>query len=126
MKLIIGGSFQGKSAYAAEYCSPSPIVADGSTCTQEEILHCDILDHLHLYIRRLLKQLLRKMRLKNKLTAFAKTILPCALYVMNWAMVLYQWKHLTDAIEKRWDAFAVTLQNKRKKSSALSVEFRLC
>ena len=45
---------------------------------------------------------------------------------MNWATVLYQWKHLTDAIEKRWDAFAVTLQNKRKKSSALSVEFRLC
>ena len=56
MKLIIGGSFQGKSAYAAEYCSPSSLIADGSTCTQEEILQCDILDHLHLYIRRLLEQ----------------------------------------------------------------------
>ena len=56
MKLIIGGSFQGKSAYAAEHCRPSPIVADGSACTQEEILQCDILNHLHLYIRRLLAQ----------------------------------------------------------------------
>ena len=62
MKLIIGGSFQGKSAYAAEYCSPSPIVADGSICTQEEILHCDILDHLHLYIRRLLEQSVSEKR----------------------------------------------------------------
>ena len=56
MKLIIGGSFQGKSAYAAEHCSPSPIIVDGSVCTQEEILRCDILNHLHLYIRRLLEQ----------------------------------------------------------------------
>ena len=56
MKLIIGGSFQGKSSYAAERCGVSPMVADGSICTQQEILDCDIWDHLHLYIRNLLKQ----------------------------------------------------------------------
>ncbi len=36
--------------------APSPIIVDGSVCTQEEILRCDILNHLHLYIRRLLEQ----------------------------------------------------------------------
>ena len=72
MKLIIGGSFQGKSAYAAEYCSPSPIVADGSTCTQEEILHCDILDHLHLYIRRLLKQPITENEIEKQIDSLCK------------------------------------------------------
>lgn len=56
MKLIIGGSFQGKSAYAIEQFRPTPVVANGSTCTQNEILRCDIWDHLHLYIRHLLTQ----------------------------------------------------------------------
>lgn len=72
MKLIIGGSFQGKSAYAAEYCSPSPIVADGSTCTQQEILQCDILDHLHLYIRRLLAQPISEKEIEEQIDSLCK------------------------------------------------------
>lgn len=57
MQLIIGGSFQGKSAYALANCEhENPIIADGVSCTQEQTLHCDLLDHLHIYIRRLLKQ----------------------------------------------------------------------
>ena len=72
MKLIIGGSFQGKSAYAAECCSPSPIVADGSTCTQEEILQCDILDHLHLYIRRLMEQSIPEKEIAGQIDTLCK------------------------------------------------------
>ena len=57
MKLIIGGGSSRKICICGRVLLPSPIVADGSTSrAQEEILHCDILDHLHLYIRRLLKQ----------------------------------------------------------------------
>lgn len=55
MKLIIGGSFQGKSAYAVQSCTfHSLLIANGGTCTQQELLSCNILDDLHLYIRRLL------------------------------------------------------------------------
>ncbi len=66
MQLIIGGSFQGKSAYVA-HCRPSAIIADGRVCTQEEILHCDIFDHLHAYIRRLLAQSVPEQEIKAQI-----------------------------------------------------------
>ena len=56
MKLIIGGSFQGKCAYAMQACNiHTPSIADGATCTQQDLLTCNIFNHLHLYIQRLLK-----------------------------------------------------------------------
>ena len=72
MKLIIGCSFKGKSAYAVEHCSPCPIVADGNTCTQEEALQCDILDHLHLYIRRLLEQSIPENEIEKQIDSLCK------------------------------------------------------
>ena len=52
--------------------APSPIVADGSTCTQEEILQCNILDHLHLYIRRLLEQSIPEKEIAGQIDCLCK------------------------------------------------------
>ena len=52
--------------------SPLPIVADGSTCTQEKILQCDILDHLHLYIRRLLEQPIPENEIEKQIDSLCK------------------------------------------------------
>lgn len=55
MKLVIGGAYQGKLAYASEkYCITS--WADGSSCDFEEIFRCGGIHHFHEYIRRALKE----------------------------------------------------------------------
>ena len=55
MKLIIGGSHQGKKAYASTaYHLPSEAWADGQTCSLEAVFTMPAIHNFHLYLRRCL------------------------------------------------------------------------
>lgn len=54
MKLIVGGAFQGKKAFAAKQFSVSlDDFADGMDCAFEEIYEKPVIVHFHEYVRRL-------------------------------------------------------------------------
>lgn len=55
MKMIIGGAYQGKRAYA-ETTYQIMAWADGACCTQEELFSCQGVVNFHLYLRRLLEE----------------------------------------------------------------------
>lgn len=55
MKLIIGGAFQGKKAFAESLCPGVPF-ADGAECSAEDIFSCKGIYHFHEYIRRRLAE----------------------------------------------------------------------
>ncbi len=50
MKLIIGGAFQGKKAFAAEKY-PEISFIDGAECRAEDIFSCEGIFHFHEYIK---------------------------------------------------------------------------
>uniref|UniRef100_I5AQY4 Adenosylcobinamide kinase n=1 Tax=Eubacterium cellulosolvens (strain ATCC 43171 / JCM 9499 / 6) TaxID=633697 RepID=I5AQY4_EUBC6 len=53
MKMIIGGAYQGKTAYAEQkYRIASADWIDGATCSMEEIYSCTAIRNFHSYIRR--------------------------------------------------------------------------
>lgn len=53
MRLIVGGTGQGKLAYAMEETAcPPQKTADGASCTVRDLRSCRVFDHLHLFIRR--------------------------------------------------------------------------
>lgn len=54
MKLVIGGAYQGKRAYAEEHDSIQKWT-NGETCPEEEIFSCEGMVDFHLYLRRLLQ-----------------------------------------------------------------------
>lgn len=54
MKLVIGGAFQGKLAYAEETYHVRENWIDGRSCSFGEIMTCSGVHHFHEYIRRLL------------------------------------------------------------------------
>lgn len=62
MRLVTGGSCQGKLSYVRgkmEKLLPegeSIIIADGASCTEEELYSCSVVNHFHLYIRRCMEQ----------------------------------------------------------------------
>ncbi len=56
MKLIIGGSYQGKRAYARREFGIEEGWADGKTCELMDITACRGIDHFHEYVRRLLER----------------------------------------------------------------------
>lgn len=57
MKLVIGGAFQGKKAYAAKaYGIREQDMADGSTAAYEDIFQCRCLYDFHKWLRRGLKE----------------------------------------------------------------------
>lgn len=57
MKMIIGGVFQGKTAYAASLTGISKEqMADGKTCKLEEIFRTPVIYHFHEYVRRLIQE----------------------------------------------------------------------
>lgn len=55
MELIIGGAFQGKTAYASGLY-PKIEWLDGSCCSLEQVLRCKGIDHFEIFIRRILKE----------------------------------------------------------------------
>ena len=55
MKLIIGGAFQGKKAFAKDLC-PDVSFIDGAKCDAEDIFACNGIFHFHEYIRNRLKE----------------------------------------------------------------------
>ena len=55
MKLVIGGAYQGKRAYAEEHDSVKQW-ANGADCPEKEIFSCEGMADFHLYLRRLLKE----------------------------------------------------------------------
>lgn len=56
MKLIIGGAYQGKLAYAKEKYDASDGWIDGRTCRLEEIACCKGINQFHEYVKRMLQQ----------------------------------------------------------------------
>lgn len=55
MKLVIGGAYQGKRAYAEGHDSIQKW-ANGEACLEEEIFSCEGMVDFHLYLRRLLQE----------------------------------------------------------------------
>lgn len=57
MKLIIGGVFQGKKAFAEQLTGISlQTAADGMNCEYEEIFQAPMVYHFHEYVKRRLKE----------------------------------------------------------------------
>lgn len=57
MKLIIGGAFQGKKAYAEKtFGIPKEEFSDGAVCRPEELFSAKAVCHFHEYIRRCLRE----------------------------------------------------------------------
>ncbi|HIU77737.1 MAG TPA: bifunctional adenosylcobinamide kinase/adenosylcobinamide-phosphate guanylyltransferase [Candidatus Pelethocola excrementipullorum] len=56
MILVIGGAFQGKSAYAKEHFDGVGSWIDGEICGFEEIFSCGGIVHFHQFVRRFLKE----------------------------------------------------------------------
>lgn len=57
MWLITGGAYQGKLAYALNVLKLNrEDVVDGADCTWEDILRAPIINHFHLWIRRMLEE----------------------------------------------------------------------
>ncbi len=57
MKMIIGGVFQGKTAYAQSLTGiPKEQMTDGTTCKFEEIFQTPVIYHFHEYVKRLIKE----------------------------------------------------------------------
>lgn len=54
MRLVTGGSFQGKANFAKALFQKSPDFVDGLYCTQEEALRCELLNHFHELVKRIL------------------------------------------------------------------------
>lgn len=52
MKLIIGGSCQGKLARAKAICGADARIADGAEVALDALQNSDILDRFHLFVRR--------------------------------------------------------------------------
>lgn len=55
MEMIIGGAFQGKSAYAKEHF-PDVVWISGGAAEEEELLHADGILGFHEYIRKEMKE----------------------------------------------------------------------
>lgn len=56
MKLIIGGAYQGKLAYARETYNVQDGWIDGRTCAMEEIVSCRGISQFHEYVKRMLTE----------------------------------------------------------------------
>lgn len=56
MKLVIGGTFQGKLDFARERFRQEDGWVDGRTCGKEELFACKGIFHFHEYVKRLLQQ----------------------------------------------------------------------
>lgn len=69
MKLVIGGSFQGKKRYAStQYQVSEDQWADGSTCDMEKVFSAGAVDHFHEFIR-------NQMNLKKNLMEMTQEII---------------------------------------------------
>ena len=63
MILIVGGTFQGKKAFAEKLLNEKrEDFTDGTSCAFSDIYHAKVLFHFHEYIRRMLEQ---EMWMKN-------------------------------------------------------------
>lgn len=68
MKLIIGGVFQGKKAFAGQLTGISPEkAADGMTCEYDEIFQVPMIYHFHEYIKRRMQEGLPYKQLAEEL-----------------------------------------------------------
>ncbi len=56
MKMVIGGAFQGKQAYAEKVFDLQEGWADGLSCSLEDIFTCRGMKHFHEYVRMLVKE----------------------------------------------------------------------
>lgn len=56
MKLVIGGTFQGKLAFAREHFGQEDGWIDGCICGKEELFTCRGIFHFHEYVKRLLQE----------------------------------------------------------------------
>lgn len=57
MELYIGGTGQGKLRYVQSKKNlDSGVVADGAVCDEQQLLQAAVINHFHLYLRRLLQE----------------------------------------------------------------------
>ena len=57
MILVIGGAFQGKLEYVRKnFAAGTGSVAEGESCTLEEIRQAAVVNHFHLLVKRLVEQ----------------------------------------------------------------------
>ena len=57
MILVIGGAFQGKLEYVRKtFAAGTGAVAEGESCTLEEIREAAVLNHFHLLVKRLVEK----------------------------------------------------------------------
>ncbi len=56
MKMVIGGAFQGKHAYAEETFAIHEGWADGLDCKLEDIFSCKGMKHFHEYVKMLVRE----------------------------------------------------------------------
>jgi len=56
MILVIGGAFQGKSAYAKEHFETEGSWIEGEVCEFNEIFSCSGIEHFHQFVRRFLNE----------------------------------------------------------------------
>ncbi len=56
MKMVIGGAFQGKHAYAERTFGITEGWVDGLNCPMEDIFSCSGIRHFHEYVRRLVQE----------------------------------------------------------------------
>jgi adenosylcobinamide kinase/adenosylcobinamide-phosphate guanylyltransferase len=52
MKLVIGGAFQGKTAYARQQYQMTEGWVDGASCPLDAVMECRGIYHFHTYLRR--------------------------------------------------------------------------
>ena len=113
MKLIIGGAFQGKLAYASAAAEIAPEeFADGAVCGFEVLDTCRGMNHFHEYVRRYLaegrsvEELPERIVQKNRKSCW---------WPMSWAAGSYPWIPLNGSFGRPLGVFAAVWPRRRKK-----------
>lgn len=90
MILIVGGTFQGKKAFAENLLNETrEHFMDGANCAFEDIYHAKVLFHFHEYIRRMLEQkmdvqhLAERLRMRNPELVLISNELGCGVVPMD-------------------------------------------
>lgn len=90
MILIVGGTFQGKKAFAEKLLNEKrEHFTDGTSCAFSDIYHAKVLFHFHEYIRRMLEQemsvqdLAEQLRMKNPDLVLISNELGCGVVPMD-------------------------------------------
>ena len=88
MKMVIGGTFQGKLAYAKERYQITDGWIDGAVCEREALETCKGVYHFHELIRNMIQD-------SKKDQSWIKRIRRLSSLQMNWGTASFRWISLT-------------------------------